>query len=141
MKMQRWVVTFLSLIFLGVGISGCAKKNEVQIQFEKLAEYTDRLGQVNVKLYRYTGEAELENIKTYSEKLGCKMLYAYFYPDTIPSNEIPVEEIRSAQSFGEIQEILYEREGFARWHFAVQCFALIPLITDCIESPVSQNCR
>lgn len=138
---QQWVVTLLFLVFLGVGLSGCAEKNEAPIHFEKMAEFRDRLGQANVKLYRYTGQAELENIRTYSEKLGCKMLHAYFYPDTIPLNEIPAEEIGSAKSYSEIQEILYEREGYARWHYAVQCFALIPFITDCIDSPVSQNCR
>ena len=141
MKMQHWAMICICFVFLGVETSGCAKKNEVPVHFEKMAEYTDRLGQANVKLYRYTGQAELENIKAYSGKLGCKMLYAYFYPDTVPMNEIPVEEISSATTYSEVQEILYEREGFARWHYAVQCFAVIPFVTDCIDSPVSQNCR
>jgi hypothetical protein len=130
-----------ALIFIGVSVPGCANKSQVPINYEKMAEFTDKRGQANVRLYRYTGNVKLKNIKEHSGKLGCNMLYAYFYPDTVPLNEIPVNEIRSAQTYSEVQEILYEREGYARWRFAVQCFAVIPFITDCMESPVSQNCK
>lgn len=141
MYFWRRKVIFLPLVYFCLLLTGCADKNQAAIQFEKVADFTDRRGQANVRLYTYSGEVDLDDIKTYSEKMGCNMLYAYFYPATVPLNEIPMYEINAAGSYNEVQEILYEREGYARWHYAVQCFAVIPFITDCIDSPVSQNCR
>jgi len=142
MGVRRSTAIVLTLVFFAAGISGCAdKKDPADISVSKLAEYSDRLGQTNVKLYMYSGDIEVESIKIYSEKLGCRMLHAYFYPDTVPLNEIPVEEIRSAKSFAEVQEILFNGEGYARWRFASRCFSLIPIVTDCQESRVSDNCR
>ena len=70
-----------------------------------------------------------KDIEAYTEKLGCKMLYAYFYPDSVPLNEIPVEEIRSSKSYTEVHEVLYNGEGFARWRYAAQCFSMIPIVS------------
>ncbi len=142
MEIKRSAAALSLLLFLAAGLAGCAdKKNLEDINVTKLAQFTDRLGQANVKLYTYSGEVKEENIKAYVEKLGCGMLYAYFYPDTVPMDQIPVEEIGAARSFAEVQEVLYNGEGFARWRYAAQCFAVIPVIMDCFESPASQNCR
>jgi hypothetical protein len=144
MNVKRPTAVFFSLLFLAAGITGCAdkdKKNPADIEVRKMAEFSDRLGQASVKLYIYSGDVEEKNIRAYTEKLGCRMLHAYFYPDTVPLNEIPIEEIRSATSFSEVQEILFHGEGYAGWRFASRCFSVIPIVTDCRESRVSQNCR
>ncbi len=131
------------VLFFVSGLTGCADKNPklADINVQKLVEFSDSRGQTNVKLYMYSGEVKEKNIKAYSEKLGCNMLFAYFYPDTIPLNEIPIEEIRSAKSFNETNEILFNGEGYASWRFATRCFAVIPIVVDCMESRVNQNCR
>jgi len=141
LHMKRFAPTILFLCGLALGLGGCAEKNLADINVSKMAEYSDRLGQANVKLYTYASDVKEKDIKTYVEHMGCNMLYAYFYPDTVPINKIPVQEILSATSFAEVQNILYEGEGFARWRYAAQCFAVIPIVSDCYESRVSQNCR
>jgi len=143
MSVNRLSAIFVLLLFSAFGITACADKNLnlADINVRKLAEFSDSRGQANVKLYLYSGEVKEENIKAYAEKLGCNMIFAYFYSDTIPLHEIPVEEIRSAKSFNETQEILFNGEGYASWRFAARCFAAIPIIVDCKESGVSQNCR
>ena len=136
-------LNFLLLMFFVSGLTGCVEKNlnMADISVRKLVEFSDSRGQANVKLYMYSGEVKEDNIRAYSEKLGCNMLFAYFYPDTVPLNEIPVEEIRSAKSFNETHEILFNGEGFASWRFAARCFAVIPITVDCQASRVNQNCR
>lgn len=143
MCVKKSLATFLVLFFFASGITACADKNLdlADINVRKMAEFSDSRGQANVKLYMYSGEVKEENIKAYAEKLGCNMLFAYFYPDTIPLHEIPVEEINSAKSFAEANEILFNGEGFASWRFAARCFSIIPIIEDCKASRVSQNCR
>lgn len=141
MNLQRIIIPCLFAPFFCLLITGCAEKKPLNIHYENLAEFSDRLGQANVKLFRYSGEAEIENIKEYTEKLGCKMLYAYFYPDTIPLSEIPVEEINTAKTYTEAYEILYNNSGYTKWRYVAQCFSMIPITSDCYESPVSQNCR
>ncbi len=136
------LINIFLLLYLCLGAAGCAdKKNLADIQANKLSEYSDRRGQANVKLYRYSGDVKLENIKAFTEKLGCRMLYAYFYSESVPMSEIPVEEVRTARSFTDVQEILFQGEGYGKWRFSSRCFALIPIVTDCLESPVSQDCR
>ena len=122
-------------------ITGCAEKQTVPITVEKLAEFSDRLKQANVKLFRFSGDPDLEYMKKYSEKLGCKMVFAYFYPDTVPMSDIPVYEINTAKTYSEAYDILYSGAGFAKWRFVTQCFSMIPVISDCYESPVARNCR
>ena len=141
MCIKRSAATFLLVLFFVSGITACADKKLVDVNARKMAEYSDSRGQANVKLYMYSSAAKIEDIKDYTKKLGCNMLFAYFYPDTVPLNEIPIEEIRSAKSFNETHEILFNGEGYASWRFAVRCFAVIPIVTDCQESQVSQNCR
>lgn len=141
MEKSIFSATFLVVFILSTFLTGCAEKNLANIQVEKLAEFSDRLGQANVKLYRYSGELEKENIEAFSEKLGCNMLYAYFYPDTVPLSEIPIEEVQSAKSYTQVHDTLYNGEGYARWRFTSRCFAVISIVTDCNESRVSQDCR
>lgn len=132
----------LCFLLIAAGFSGCAQKNPADIQVTRLAEFSDRLNQAHVKILQYSGEVKKENIKAYTEeKLGCNMLYAFFYPDTVPVNEIPLYEINTAKSFAEVQKILFQGEGVARWRFAAQCFSIIPVVADCYKNPVSQNCR
>jgi len=143
MDLHRLAGVLFLLAILIVGAAGCADKNESEapISVSKLAEFSDRLGQANVRLYMYSGDMEEEDIKAYVEKLGCNMLYAYYYPDTVPISQIPVEEVGAAKSFAEVQDALFNGEGFSRWRYAAQCFAVIPIVVDCYESPASQNCR
>ena len=143
MCIKKTSLIFLVVLFLVSGLTGCADKNVnlADIDVRKLAQYSDKRGQANVKLYMYSGEVKEKNIKAYAEKLGCNMLFAYFYPDTVPLNEIPVEEIRSAKSFNDTHEILFNGEGYASWRFAARCFAVIPIVVDCQASRVTQNCR
>ena len=142
MSVKQSSAICMSLLFFAGGITGCVDKKPMDINVSKIVEYTDRLGQANLRLYIYSGEeVEIEDIKAYTEKLGCNMLYAYFYPDTLSLSEIPVEEIRTAKTFSEAQDILFNGEGYAGWRFASRCFAAIPIVTDCLESRVSQNCR
>lgn len=148
MKTQRTAcrrgvkVKLTGIIFLMALSFGCAQKNPADIQVSRLVEYSDRLGQAHVQLFRYSGEVKKKNIKAYAkEKLGCNMLYAFFYPDTVSMNAIPVEEISTARSFVEVQDILFRGEGVARWRYAVQCLSVIPIVVDCSTNPVSQNCR
>ena len=141
MSARQVLAGWLAMVFLATGMGGCAEKKPVDLDVSKMAEYSDRRGQANVKLYRYSGTPEIEDIKAYVEKLGCNMLYAYFYPDTVSLNEIPVEEINAAKSFADVREILFNGEGFARWKFSSQCLAVIPIVADCSERFGGQNCR
>ena len=141
MNLQRSSVAFLAVFFCCFLIIGCSEKTTVPVTIEKLAEFSDRLGQASVKLFRYSGDADEDYIKEYSEKLGCKMIYAYFYPATVPLAEIPVDEINMAKTYTEAYDILYSGGGFAKWRFVTQCFSMIPVISDCYESPVARNCR
>lgn len=132
----------LCILIIAAGFSGCARKNPADIQVTRLAEFSDRLGQAHVKILQYSGKVKEKNIKAYAEeRLGCNMLYAFFYPDTVPLSSIPVDEINTAQSFAEVQNILFQEEGVARWRFAAQCFSVIPVVADCYKNPVSHNCR
>ena len=109
--------------------------------FKKIAGYDDPRGGGKIRIYTFTGEPELEDIKTHVEKLGCGMLFSYYYPTTADRSEIPVERIEAAKSLLEAREILYTGEGVSRWHFGSQCMTLIPSVTNCMESPISSNCR
>ena len=140
MGVKRLAVIFLVLFFIST-ITACADKKVMDINARKLAEYSDSRGQANLKLYMYSSNAEIKDIEAYTDKLGCNMLFAYFYPDTVATSEIPVEEIRSAKSFVEAREILFNGEGYASWRFAARCFAAIPIVTDCKDGPLAQNCR
>lgn len=129
-------------MFLLAGeLTGCAEIIPVDLKVSKMAEYADRRGQANVKLYMYSGSPKITDIRAYAEKQGCNMHYAYFYPDTVPLSEIPVEEINAAKSFADAREILFDGEGYARWRFSSQCLAVIPIVTDCNERFAGQNCR
>lgn len=141
MSLKRFFAVPLLVVVFGVMVTGCAEKNLADIQVKKMAEFSNRLGQANVKLYVYSGDVEAKNIKAYTETLGCNMLYAYFYPDTVPVTKIPIEEVQSAKSYAEINDILFSSEGYDRWRFASRCFSVIPIVTDCNENPVSQDCR
>lgn len=140
-RMRTCVVFVLAMLIA----SGCAKEKYDNgyegINFDHVAEFSDSRGQVKIKLVVYSGEPEKENIKAYAGTLGCGMLYAYFYPDSIMREEIPIAEITSATSFVQAQEILFKEEGYSRWHYAAQCLAMIPTVTDCQETPLSPNCR
>ena len=141
MRVKQLLAGWLSILVIVAALAGCAEKEPVvEFTADKISDYSSRLGQANVKLYMYSGTPKLEDVKVYAEKLGCNMLYAYFYPDTVPLSKIPVEEIRSAKSFAETQEILFNGEGYARWSFASQCLAVIPIVADCNERFGGQIC-
>lgn len=141
MNSNLTIFKFVGVFLVCMLFAGCAAKEPAVIQRDSLAEFSGSRTQGNIKLFRYSGEATAEDIKDFSKTLGCKMLYAYFYPDTVPVNEIPVEEIRGATSFGEAYDVLYRQSGFANWRFVSRCFSAIPFVSDCYESPASQNCR
>jgi len=145
MLMEKMVIRFLFFLALAAMLSGCVQdkygKGTDSVTFSKIGGFTDRNGQAKIRLIVYSGEAEREDIKRYAERLGCGMLFAYFYPDSTDRNEIPVEEIQSARSFVEAREILFKGEGVGKWRFAAQCLTLIPTVTDCQEAPISTNCR
>ena len=141
MSLIRSLAGQLVIFFFAMGMAGCAVTEPADLDVSKVADYSDRRGQANVQLYMYSGTPKVDDIKTYTEKLGCNMLHAYFYPDTIPLSEIPVEEINAAKSFTEAQEILFNGEGFARWRFSARCFAVIPIVADCNDRFAGQNCR
>ena len=145
MSIKRKALCFVLLFILTVGFAGCAdKKSDAGtegVAFRKIAGFTDPRGQGKIRLFVYSGEPEIEDIKRYTEKLGCGMLFAYYYPESTDRNEIPIEGIESAQSLVEARDILYKGEGVSKWRFGTQCFSLIPTITDCQESPISMNCR
>lgn len=143
--LKKIVILFLFLLAWTAILSGCVQdkydKGAEGVTFSKIAGFTDSNGQARIRLIAYSGEAETANIKNYAERLGCGMLFAYFYPESTERSEIPVEEIEAAQTIVEAREILFKGEGFGKWRFAVQCLTLIPTITDCQESPISSNCR
>lgn len=140
--------TAIQVIFLVVcfaGISGCASLNTDDtaegVNFCKIGEFADRRGQVKIVLVTYTGEAGAGNIQQYAEKLGCRMMFAYYYPDSTDRNEIPVQQLESAGNFLEARELLFQGEGVGKWRFASQCLGMIPTVTDCLEYSLSTNCR
>jgi len=139
----------LGVFLLGVLVTtlvfGCVEmkgdRSGENITFTKAGEFKDRRGQATIKLYTYAGAAELDDIKSYAGTLGCGMLYAYFYPADTLRDEMPVDELQTARSFTHAQEILFQGEGYAKWHYAAQCLGLIPTVTDCQATPLSTNCR
>jgi hypothetical protein len=141
----KTVVRFLLLSVLVIPVSGCVlskyDKGDEGVTFTKIGGFTEPNGQAKIRLITYTGQAEMENVKTYAEQLGCGMMFAYFYPETSDRSLIPVEEIQAARSIVEAREILFKGEGVGKWRFATQCLSLIPTVTDCLKSPISTNCR
>ena len=141
MNSYQTSIAYLLLLFISIVAPGCAEKIPAHIEKDSLAEFSGSRTQGNIKLFMFSGDASVEDIKDFSRTLGCNMLYAYFYPDTVPISEIPTEEIRNARSFGEAYEVLYEKPGFASWQFVSRCFSAIPFVSDCYDSPARQNCR
>lgn len=141
----KTTIKLMFLLVLLAGISGCADmggdKVAEGVTFSKIGGFTDRNGQAKIRIVVYSGEAEVGNIKVYSEKLGCGMLFAYYYPDATDRNDIPVQQLESAQTFVEAREIMFKGEDVGKWSFASQCLGMIPTVTDCVESPISTNCR
>ncbi len=141
MSINRVLSTVL-ILFFSVVFTGCADKgSEKPITYQKVASFDDPRGQGKIRIYMYSGEPELEDIKKKTEKLGCQMLFAYYYPESTDMNDIPVDRINNAQSLVEARDTLFKGEDVGRWHFGSQCFSLIPSVTNCFESPVSTNCR
>ena len=143
--LKKIVILFLFLMAWVTILSGCVQdkydKGAEGVTFSKLGGFTDRNGQAKIRLIAYSGEAETANIKNYAERLGCGMLFAYFYPESTDRSEIPVEELNTARSFVEAKEILFKGEGYGKWHFAAQCLGMITTVTDCQERSISTNCR
>jgi hypothetical protein len=140
------VLFLLPVIWTVMGLAGCAGKDEGSgydmIVFDKVAEFSDSRGQAKIKLYTYDGQkVEEKNIRAYAETLGCGMSYAYFYPVSLQTGAIPIAEINAARSFKQAEEILYQGEGYGRWHFSSQCLGLIPIVSDCRQSSLSMQCR
>lgn len=133
------------LFFMTAGLIGCAdKKNDSGtegVSFRKIAGYTDQRGQGRIRIFLYTGEPEVEDIKRHTDKLGCGMLFAFYYPESTDLNDIPVEGIETARSMVEAREALFRGEGVGRWRFGTECLGIIASITDCMESPISTRCR
>lgn len=138
---QKLPATLLLPAIALLGLAGCADKNSLDFRISKLAEFSDPRGQANIKLFMYSGEVDVENIKAYTDTLGCNMQYAYFYPDTVPLANIPVSEISMASNYAEANEVLFKGEGYAKWHYAARCFAAIPIVSDCLASPLTMNCK
>lgn len=139
------VVKLLIMLFVLGAVSGCAGMDgntfAEGVTFRKVGGFTDRYGQAKIRLIVYSGEAKEGNIRLYAEKLGCGMLYAYYYPDTTDMNDIPVQQLEYARNFVEARDLLFKGEGAGRWSFASQCLGMIPTVTDCVELPISTNCR
>ncbi len=142
---NKMVLCYLFILALSFVLPGCVQdkynKGAENVDFTNIGGFTDPNGQARIRLIVYSGEAELENIKSYADRLGCGMLFAYFYPESTDRNEIPIEELESSRSFVEAREILFKGEGYGKWHFAAQCLGLIPTVTDCQERSISTNCR
>ena len=139
-------VRFFTVVFLLIffGITGCADKKksaEDLVTFQKIAGYDDTRGQGRVRIFTFTGEPEIEDIKQHTEKLGCGMLFAFYYPSAANMADIPIESVESARSLLAARDALFKGEGVGRWRFGTQCLGLIPSVTDCMESPISSNCR
>ncbi|MDW7772997.1 MAG: hypothetical protein SCH71_08920 [Desulfobulbaceae bacterium] len=144
MKCFKGVMHLFFLLVLLAGISGCADvKNKMAdgVEFNNVGRFADRRGQANIVLVTYSGEAAIGNIKQYAEKLGCEMMFAFYYPESTDMDDIPIRQLEEAGNFGDARELLFKREGVGKWRFASQCFGLIPTVTDCLESPISPNCR
>ncbi len=145
MIVQKTAGRFLLAVVLAAMLTGCVQskydKGSEGVTFSRIGGFTEPGGQGKIRLFTYTGEPEIEDVKKYAEQLGCGMMFAYFYPETSDRNLIPVEEVQSARSIVEAREILFKGEGVGKWHFATQCFSLIPTITDCRKSSISTNCR
>jgi hypothetical protein len=141
----KTIMYLFSLAVLLAGISGCAAMNMDKIaegvEFRKVGEFTDRNGQAKILLVVYSGKAGEGNIRQYAEKLGCQMIFAYYYPDSTDRNEIPAQQLESARNFAEAREVLFQGEGVGKWRFASQCLGMIPKVTDCLEYSISTNCR
>jgi len=140
------IAFFSAILFLmTVGLSGCAdKKNDSGtegVSFRKIGGYTDPRGQGKIRIYLFAGEPEIEDIKMHTEKLGCGMLFAYYYPESTDINDIPLEEIETARSLLAARDALFKGEGVGRWRFGTECLGIIPSTTDCMESPISTRCR
>lgn len=135
------VLGFTVILFCGACAELTGGKSENPPTFNRAGEFTDRRGQAKIRLFTYTGLAEYADIKSYTEKLGCGMVYAYFYPAGTPVNEIPAAELQAAKSFTRAQEILFQGAGYTKWDYASQCIGFIPTVTDCRETPISTNCR
>jgi len=138
-----WHVFFLTVLL--AGISGCAdlnmKKTAAAVTFSKIGEFTGHGGQSKILLVIYSGEAQEGNIKEYAEKLGCQMVFAYYYPDSTDRNDIPAQQMQEAENFAAARDVLFQGEGVGKWHFASQCLGMIPHVTDCQEFPISTYCR
>lgn len=141
----KTVITFMCLLVLPAVLSGCAgmdnKKVAEGVTFRKIGGFTERNGQGRIRLVTYSGEAEKGNIEIYANKLGCGMLFAFYYPESTDMNDVPVAQLESARNFVEAREVMFKGEGVGKWSFASQCLGLIPTVTDCVESPISTNCR
>lgn len=139
------VVKLLFLLVVLGAVSCCAGMDSNTfsegVTFRKVGGFTDRRGQAKIRLIVYSGEAKEGNIRLYAEKLGCGMLYAYYYPDITDMNDIPVQQLESARNFVEARDLLFKGEGVGKWNFASQCLGMIPTVTDCVEMPISTNCR
>lgn len=145
MKRQKMIAAVLLGFAVSLICGACGEmtggKGENPPTFNRAGEFTDRRGQAKIRLFTYSGRVEYEDIKSYTETLGCGMLYAYFYPAGTPVTVIPAAELQEAKSFTQAQEILFQGAGYTKWDYASQCIGFIPTVTDCRETPLSTNCR
>lgn len=146
--MRKRVLAAVALLLLGTAVSmllgACGAMNSFgknQVTYTRAGGFIDKRGQAKIVLFTYNGHAKYEDIKSYTETLGCGMLYAYFYPADTSSDLIPTYELQNAKSFTQAQDVLFKGAGYAKWHFASQCIGFIPTVTDCRETPLSTNCR
>lgn len=145
MIIKRIALSSAILLLMTANLIGCAdKKNDSGtegVSFQKIGGYTDPRGQGRVRIFLYSGEPEIEDIKMHTDKLGCGMLFAYYYPESTDSNDIPVVQVETARSLLDAKDALFKGEGVGRWRFGTECLGIIPSITDCMESPISTRCR
>lgn len=133
------------LFLLIVLVPGCAaldpKGVADNVSFRLVGGYGGQTEQARIRVIVYSGKPKEGNIKQYAEKMGCGMIFAYFYPDSTDMNDIPVVELADARNFIEARDVLFKGEGFGKWSYATKCMGIITTLTDCVEHPISTNCR
>ena len=131
--------------FLLIYLSGCSElggsKYAQNVTFNQVGGFTDKYGQAKIRLVTYSGDAKEGNIREFAGKLGCSMMYVYYFPDTTDMSEIPAEKLAQAKNYVEARDLLFEGEGVAKWRYASQCLGMMLTVTDCVEMSISTNCR
>jgi hypothetical protein len=135
----------IGLILVLPGIQGCGSMDGrgagEAVVFRNAGEFTDSRGMAKIVLVMYTGNAREADVRQYVGRLGCNLVFAFFYPEGTPPEQVPVRELEEARNFVEARDLLFQGPDTGGWSFASQCLGMIPTITDCRETPGSTNCR